>query len=41
MKVKNIEEKFSINNEKKHTMCKRKWQQVEDILKTKNNTNFT
>ena len=29
MKVKNIEEKISINNEKKHTMYKKKWQQVE------------
>ena len=35
MKVKNIEERISINNEKKHTMYKKKWQQVENILKTK------
>ena len=35
MKVKNIEEKISINNEKKHTMYKKKWQQVENVLKTK------
>ena len=34
-KVKNIEEKVSINNEKKHNMYKRKWQQVENVLKTK------
>ena len=34
MQFKNIEEKISINN-KKHTMYKRKWQQVENILKTK------
>ena len=27
MEVKNIEEKISINNERKHTMYKRKWQQ--------------
>ena len=31
---KNIEEN-SINNEKRHTMYKRKWQQVENVLKTK------
>ena len=31
MQFKNIEEKISINN-KKHTMYKRKWQQVENIL---------
>ena len=35
MKIKNIEEKISINNEKKHTMHKRKWQQFENFLKTK------
>ena len=35
MKVKNIEEKISITNEKKYTMYKRKCQQVENILKTK------
>ena len=35
MKVKNIEEKISINNEEKHTTYKRKWQQVENVLKTK------
>ena len=34
-KVKNIEEKVSINYEKKHNIYKRKWQQVENILKTK------
>ena len=35
MKVKNIEEKISINNEKKRTMHKKKWEQVENALKTK------
>ena len=35
MEVKNIEEKISIKNEKKHTMYKRKLQQIENILKTK------
>ena len=35
MKVKNIEEKTSMNNEKKHTTYKRKWQQAENVLKTK------
>ena len=35
MKVKNIEEKISINNEKNLTMYKKKWQQVENFLKTK------
>ena len=34
-KAKSIEEKISTNNEKKHTMYKRKWQQVENVLKTK------
>ena len=34
-KVKNIEEKISLNNEKKHAIYKRKWQQVENVLKTK------
>ena len=34
-KVKNIEEKISLNNEKKHTIYKRKWQLVENVLKTK------
>ena len=35
MKAKNIEEKISINNEKNHTMYEKKWQQVENVLKTK------
>ena len=35
MKFKNIEEKTSINNEKKHTMYKKKWHQVENVLKSK------
>ena len=35
MKVKNIEEKISINNEKKRTMYKKQSQQVENVLKTK------
>ena len=35
MKVKTIEEKISINNENNHTMYKIKWQQVENVLKTK------
>ena len=35
MKVKKTEEKISISNEKKHAMYKRKWQQVENVLKTK------
>ena len=34
MQFKNIEEKISIHN-KKHTMYKRKWQQVENFLKIK------
>ena len=34
-KVKNIEEKISLNNEKKHAIYKRKWQLVENVLKTK------
>ena len=34
MKVKNIEESISINNEKKNTMYKKKQQQVENALKT-------
>ena len=37
-KVRNIEQKISINNEKNHTMYNRKWrkwQQVENVLKTK------
>ena len=33
-KVKNIEEKISLNNEKKHALYKRKWKLVENILKT-------
>ena len=33
-KVKNIEEKISLNNEKKHAIYKRKWQLVENVLKT-------
>ena len=40
-KIKNIKEKTSKNNEKKHTMCKRKWQQVENFLKTKTFWHFT
>ena len=35
MKVKNIVEKISINNEKNYTMYKRKWQQIENVLKAK------
>ena len=35
MKVKNIGEKISINNEKKRTMYKKQSQQVENVLKTK------
>ena len=35
MKVKNREEKISINNQNKHTMYKKKWHQVENVLKTK------
>ena len=35
-KVKNIEEKILIKNEKKHSMYKRKWKQVGNVLKTKN-----
>ena len=35
-KVKNIEEKISLDNEKKHAIYKRKWQLVENVLKTKN-----
>ena len=31
-KVKNIEEKISLNNEKRHDIYKRKWQLVEDFL---------
>ena len=34
-KVKNIEEKISLNNEKKHAIYKRKWQLVENVSKTK------
>ena len=34
-KVKNIEEKTSLNDEKKHAISKRKWQLVENVLKTK------
>ena len=34
-KVKNIEEKISLDNEKKHAIYKRKWQLVENVLKTK------
>ena len=34
-KVKNIEEKFSLDNEKKHAIYKRKWQLVENVLKIK------
>ena len=34
-KVKNIEEKISLNNKKKHAIYKRKWQLVEIVLKTK------
>ena len=34
-KAKNIEEKVSLNNEKKHAIYNRKWQQVENVLKTK------
>ena len=34
-KVKNIEEKISLDNEKKHANYKRKWQLVENVLKTK------
>ena len=34
-KVKNIEEKISLNNKKKHAIHKRKWQLVENVLKTK------
>ena len=41
MKVKNIEEKISINNEKKRTMHKKKWEQVENVLKTKTFRHFT
>ena len=41
MKVKNIEEKTSINNEKKHTMYETKWQQVENVLKAKKFWHFT
>ena len=36
VKVKNIAEKISINNEKKPTMYNKKWQRVENVLKTKN-----
>ena len=36
VKVKNIAEKISINNEKKPTMYNKKWQHVENVLKTKN-----
>ena len=35
MKVKNIEEKTSMNNGKKHTMYQTKWQQVGNVLRTK------
>ena len=34
--VKNIEEKISLNNEKKHAIYKRNWQLVENVLKTRN-----
>ena len=34
-KVKSIEGKISLNNEKKHTIYKRKWKLVENVLKTK------
>ena len=34
-KVKIIEEKVSICNEKRNSIYKRKWQQVENVLKTK------
>ena len=34
-KVKNIEEKMSLDNEKKHAIYKRKWQLIENVLKTK------
>ena len=34
-KVKNIEEQISLDNEKKHAICKRTWQLVENVLKTK------
>ena len=33
--VKNIVVRVLINNEKKHNVYKRKWQQVQNILKTK------
>ena len=33
-KVKNIEEKVSLNNEKRHAIYKRKWQLVENVFKT-------
>ena len=36
IKVKNIEEKISLDNEKKHTIYKRRWQLIENVLKTKN-----
>ena len=35
-KVKNIEEKISLDNEKKHTIYKRRWHLIENVLKTKN-----
>ena len=41
MKVKNIAEKIWINNEKKHTMYKKKWQQVENVSKIKTFWHFT
>ena len=34
-KVKNIEDTFSLNNKKKHAIYKRRWQLVENVLKTK------
>ena len=35
MKVKKMEEKISIYNEKRHTMYKKKWQQIENVFNTK------
>ena len=41
MNIKNMEEKISIDNEKKHTMYKKKWQQIENVLKIKTFSHFT
>ena len=41
VEVKNIEETISINNEKKHAMYTKKWQQVDNVLKTKYFWHFT